>query len=68
MSKRESVAQEEEISVAETARRLRVQLPYTYSLLWSGHLKARKVNRQWRVDAASVAERLRRTRPVHVAE
>jgi excisionase family DNA binding protein len=51
-----------EISVAEAARRLDVALTYVYSLLWAGKLKARKVNRQWRISAEAVAARLKARR------
>ncbi len=50
---------EQEISVSEAARRLGVALTYVYSLLWAGKLKARKVNRQWRISADAVAARLK---------
>lgn len=46
-----------EISVAEAARQLGVALTYIYSLLWAGKLKARKVNRQWRISAEGVESR-----------
>ncbi len=49
---------EQEISVAESARRLGVALTYVYSLLWAGKLEARKVKNQWRVSADAVAARL----------
>jgi excisionase family DNA binding protein len=48
---------EREISVSEAARRLGVALTYVYSLLWAGKLKARKVNRQWRISADAVESR-----------
>jgi excisionase family DNA binding protein len=50
---------EQEVSVAEAARRLGVALSYIYSLLWAGKLKGRKVNRQWRVLTSSVEARLK---------
>jgi excisionase family DNA binding protein len=50
---------EKEISVAEAARRLGITLSYAYSLLWAGKLKARKVNRQWRISADAVTSRLK---------
>lgn len=50
---------EREISVAEAARKLGVALSYVYGLLWAGKLKARKVNRQWRISAGAVAARLK---------
>jgi excisionase family DNA binding protein len=46
-----------EISIAEAARRLGMALTYVYSLVWTGKLKARKVNRQWRVSAEAVESR-----------
>lgn len=49
---------EQEISVSEAARRLGVALSYVYSLLWAGKLKARKVNRQWRIAIDAVEARL----------
>jgi excisionase family DNA binding protein len=48
---------EQEICVSEAARRLGVALTYVYSLLWAGKLKARKVNRQWRISADAVESR-----------
>jgi excisionase family DNA binding protein len=50
---------EHEITVAEAARRLGITLSYAYSLLWTGKLKARKVNKQWRISADAVAARLK---------
>jgi len=50
---------EREITVAEAARKLGMALTYVYSLVWSGKLKARKVNRQWRVSADAVESRLK---------
>jgi excisionase family DNA binding protein len=48
-----------EISVAEAARKLGMALTYVYSLVWTGKLRARKVNRQWRVSAEAVEARLK---------
>ena len=48
-----------EMSAIEAAGRLGVGLDYLYSLLWTGKLEARKVNRQWRVSIASVDARLK---------
>jgi excisionase family DNA binding protein len=48
-----------EISVAEAARKLGMALTYVYSLVWAGKLKARKVNRQWRVSSDAVESRLK---------
>ena len=50
---------EQEISVAEAARRLRVTLHHLYSMLWAGRLNARKVEGQWRVSVEAVEARLR---------
>ena len=50
---------EKEISVSEAARKLGVALTYVYSLVWAGKLKARKVDREWRVSAAAVEARLK---------
>ena len=50
---------EREISVAEPARRLGITLSYTYALLWAGKLKARKINRQWRISADAITSRLK---------
>lgn len=47
-----------EISAIEAARRLGVGLDYLYSLLWTGKLDARKVDRQWCVSTAAVEARL----------
>jgi hypothetical protein len=48
----------EEISAAEAARRLRVEMAYLYSLLWTGKLAARKVNGRWLVSVEAVRTRL----------
>lgn len=48
-----------EISVPEAARRLGMALTYVYSLVWTGKLEARKVNRQWRVSSEAVESRLK---------
>jgi excisionase family DNA binding protein len=48
-----------EISAIEAARRLGVGLDYLYSLLWTGKLEARKVNKQWRVSREAVEARLK---------
>lgn len=50
--------QAKEISAIEAARRLGVGLDYLYGLLWTGKLKARKVNKKWLVSADSVELRL----------
>jgi excisionase family DNA binding protein len=49
----------QDISVSEAARRLGVSITYVYSLLWAGKLKARKVNREWRISADAVESRLK---------
>lgn len=48
---------EQEITVAEAARRLGVTLAHVYSLLWAGRLEGRKVNRQWLVSVDAIEER-----------
>ena len=56
------MAREKEVSAAQAARRLKVALHYTYSLLWSGKLQGRKVGKQWRIPAQAVEARLKHTR------
>jgi excisionase family DNA binding protein len=53
------MAQATEMSAVEAARRLGVGLDYLYSLLWTGKLEARKVNKQWRVSIEAVEARLK---------
>lgn len=48
-----------EISAIEAARKLGVGLGFLYSLVWTGKLAARKINRQWRVSVDSVEARLK---------
>jgi excisionase family DNA binding protein len=48
-----------EISAIEAARMLGVGLDYTYSLIWTGKLEARKVGKQWRVSITAVEARLK---------
>jgi len=48
-----------EISAIDAARRLGVGLGFLYSLVWTGKLQARKINRQWRVSVDSVEARLK---------
>ena len=48
-----------EITAIEAARRLGVGLGFLYSLVWTGKLRARKINRQWRVSVDSVEARLK---------
>ena len=49
-----------EITAIEAARRLNVGLDYL-GLLWTGKLRARKVNRRWMVSAEAVEERAKAT-------
>lgn len=49
--------EDQEISVAETARKLNVTLHHVYSLVWAGRLEARKIGRQWRVSVEAVEAR-----------
>jgi excisionase family DNA binding protein len=51
---------EQEITVAEAARRLGVTLAHVYSLLWAGRLQGRKVNRQWLVSVDAIETRRRK--------
>lgn len=51
--------EEQEITVAEAARRLHVTLHHLYSLLWAGRLKARKDKGRWHVSADAIANRLK---------
>jgi excisionase family DNA binding protein len=48
---------EQEITVAEAARRLGVTLAHVYSLLWAGRLQGRKINRQWLVSGDAIETR-----------
>jgi excisionase family DNA binding protein len=50
---------QQEVSVAEAARRLGAALSYVYSLLWAGKLEGRKVNRRWLVSSSAVEARLK---------
>ena len=50
---------EREMTVAQTARTLGIAIGYVYALIWSGKLRAKKVNGQWRVSAEDVAARLK---------
>jgi excisionase family DNA binding protein len=52
---------EEEKTVAETARTLRVTLHHVYALIWAGRLIARKVQGQWRISADAVQARQKET-------
>jgi len=49
--------QPSEFSVAEAARKLGVGLQYTYTLIYSGRLRARRVQGRWLVSAEGVDER-----------
>lgn len=53
---------EKECSAVEAARRLSVGLDYLYSLLWTGKLLGRKVNKRWFVSETSIAERLKKAK------
>ena len=50
----------EELTAAETCRRLGVSLDYVYRLLCAGQLAGRKKDKTWRISAAAVEERARR--------
>lgn len=50
----------DEISIAETARRLGVSFSRAHALIVAGKLQARQVAGHWLVDAASVEQRRRR--------
>jgi excisionase family DNA binding protein len=49
-----------EMSARQAACKLGVGLDYLYSLLWTGKLEGRKVNKQWLISAKSVEARLRK--------
>jgi len=51
--------QAREMTAIEAARRLGVGLDYLYSLLWTGKLEARKLNKRWRVSTDAVEARLK---------
>jgi excisionase family DNA binding protein len=51
-----------ELSAIEAARRLGVGLDYLYSLLWTGKLAGRKVEKVWRVPTKAIEARLRNVR------
>jgi excisionase family DNA binding protein len=46
-----------EVSAAEAARRLQIELDYLYRLVWSGKLSGRKVGRTWRIPFRAIDER-----------
>lgn len=52
---------ENEMSPAEAARKLGIDLHYVYSLLWAGKLPGRKVCKQWRIPVDAVEARLKTT-------
>jgi excisionase family DNA binding protein len=56
---KESIMQTKEMSAIEAARKLGIGLGFLYSLVWTGKLDARKVNRQWRVSIEAVEARLK---------
>jgi excisionase family DNA binding protein len=47
------------LSAVEAARRLGVGLDYVYSLLWTGKLEARKVNKKWQISIEAVESRMK---------
>lgn len=51
--------QTKEMSAIEAARKLGIGLGFLYSLVWTGKLDARKVDRQWRVSIEAVEARLK---------
>jgi len=51
--------EKEELSAVESARRLGIGLDYLYSLLWTGKLAGRKVDKQWRIPVDAVEARLK---------
>lgn len=53
---------DKDLSAIEAARRLGVGLDYLYSLLWTGKLQGRKVDKQWRVSCEAVEARLKNMR------
>jgi len=55
--------QNSELSVAEAARKLGVGLQYAYTLIYSGRLKARRVNGRWLVSSQAVIERQKIVEP-----
>jgi hypothetical protein len=48
----------EEVGVYETARRLSIMPDHAYDLIQAERLRARKVAGRWKVDVASINERL----------
>jgi excisionase family DNA binding protein len=54
-------AEKQEVSAIEAARKLGVGLDYLYSLLWTGKLAGRKVDRRWRIPNEAVESRLKKS-------
>jgi hypothetical protein len=50
--------EEDEVSVTEAARRLKVLHAQAYNLLWAGRLKGRKIGKRWLIDVHSINGRL----------
>ena len=50
---------ESTMDVREAARRLGVSLKNIYDLVWSGRLRADKVDGKWRISAPAVEARLK---------
>ena len=48
-----------EITAIEAARRLGIGLDYLYSLVWTGKLPGRKVDKKWRIPVEAVEARLK---------
>lgn len=48
-----------EITAIAAARKLGVGLGFLYSLIWTGKLSARKIDRQWRISVDSIEARLK---------
>ena len=53
------MSSEQTIDVREAARRLGVSLKNIYDLVWSGRLKADKVDGKWLISAPAVEARLK---------
>jgi excisionase family DNA binding protein len=56
------------ISIAETARKLRVGLAYAYSLIWSGKLPAEKKEGRWQIPMAAVEDYIKSKGRVHAGK
>jgi len=50
---------ENDLTVRETAEKLGVRLDYTYELIWTGRLPARRVDGRWLIPAQAVEDRLK---------